>query len=332
MSAPEWTDVVIRPLPPEIARKRAESAGIRDPAYQDRLLRMTLKAVRYYHALTQALPLAGSRSLRDGPTVAELTLETDFERQIATPLLGLYQQPLPRLEDLIDMSEPEIVGAVLGDYAARPAGVRNLGEMYHDYARRAFNLGGQMGLNELGLLGRFEATDGRVLDEIDATSARLTELESGAERSTVVTTAKELGRQVTRQRADGLDAADMLPLLSAWVLGRTIIRSANIAATESVRMTRWGMVWAFTGNGIRGVRHLCESHVLDRCGGAICPPLCGVEYELPGIFNPLGAIPGAGLIPLHPRCRCSYEPLTDGWLKPTLIWTGFALDLLLDDE
>ncbi len=124
----------------------------------------------------------------------------------------------------------------------------------------------------------------------------------------------------------------MLPGLSAWVLGRTVIRSAMIAETETVRMTRWGMVSAFVGNGIRGVRHECEADVDDRCYGKICPPYCGVEYELTGVLDPMGGIPGASQIPLHPRCRCWYSPRMDGWLKPALIWTGFALALLNNEE
>ena len=90
------------------------------------------------------------------------------------------------------------------------------------------------------------------------------------------------------------------------------------------------MVWAFAGNGIRGVRHECEPDVDDKCRGKVCPPLCGVEYELGGVFNPMRGIPSAGLIPLHPRCRCWYSPLMDGWVKPAVIWTGFALDALSD--
>lgn len=53
-------------------------------------------------------------------------------------------------------------------------------------------------------------------------------------------------------------------------------------------------------------------------------------FELGGVFNPMGGIPSAGQIPLHSRCRCYYSPLTDGWVKPALIWTGFALGLLSD--
>jgi len=73
-------------------------------------------------------------------------------------------------------------------------------------------------------------------------------------------------------------------------------------------LARWGMAAAFVGNGIGGVRHECEADVEQRCTSGACPPLCGTEYGLPGVFNPMGGIPGAERIPLHPRCRCYYSP------------------------
>ena len=292
-----------------------------------------MAAARYHAALTDGLVLAGSRSLRDGPTAGELALEGEYNRAAQPALAELYARPIVAgLGAMMGLSEAEIVRWVLDYYGEERAAVERLGEVYQGFGRRAFNLGGQMGLEELGLFGRFEATDGWVLDEIDAQTARLTDLRRGARLSTVVTTAEEIGREVNRRREEGIEAVDLLPLLSAWALGRMVIRTAMIAATESVRMTRWGMVWAFAGNGVEGVRHVCEPDVDDRCSGKVCPSLCGTEYRLGGVFHPMREIPSAGLIPLHSRCRCWYEPLMDGWLKPALIWTGFALELLADNE
>lgn len=290
-----------------------------------------LAVARYHDALTAALPLAGARALREGPTQGELLLEADYARQAQPALAALYRQPIVAgLEAMLEQTEPEIVRSVLAHYRERPEPVERLSEVYRSFGRRALNLGGQMGLGELGLLGQFEATDATVLAAVDEAAARLVDTRRGARRSTVVTTAEEIAAQVVARRDEGLSAADMLPLLGAWILGRTVIRSAIIATTEGVRMNRLGMVWAFVGNGIRGVRHECEADVDDRCRGKLCPPLCGTEYELRGVFNPMGGIPGAEQIPLHPGCRCFYSSLQDGWLKPALIWTGFALDALLD--
>lgn len=290
-----------------------------------------LAAARYHAALTAALPLAGTRALRDGPTAGELLLESEYARRVQPALAELYRRPLAAgLETMLNQSEPEIVRSVLAYYQEQPEPVGRLGEVYRAFGRRALDLGGQMGLNELGLLAQFEATDETVLAAVDEAAARLVDTRRGARRSTVVTTAEEIAAQVATQRDEGVTATDLLPLLGAWILGRTVIRSAIIATTEGVRMNRLGMVWAFAGNGIRGVRHECEADVDDRCYGKLCPPLCGAEYELPGVFNPMGGIPGAAQIPLHPNCRCWYSPRMDGWLKPALIWTGFALDALLD--
>lgn len=288
-------------------------------------------AARYHDALTAGMALAGARSLRDGPTAGELLLETDYARQVQPALSTLYWRPIAvGLETMLGQTEPEIVRSVLAYYEEEPEPVERLGDVYRAFGRRALNLGGQMGVSELGLYGQFEATDETVLAAVAAAAARLVDTRRGARRSTVVTTAEEIAGEIVTKRDEGVTAADMLPGLSAWVLGRTVIRSSIIAATESVRMNRLGMVWAFVGNGIRGVRHECEPDVTDRCRGGLCPPLCGTEYELHGVFNPMGGIPSAGQIPLHPRCRCYYSPLRDGWVKPALIWTGFALGALLD--
>lgn len=290
-----------------------------------------LAAARYHAALTAALPLAGSRALAEGPTQGELLLEADYARQVQPALADLYQRPIVAgLGTMLDQTEPEIVRSVLAFYEEQPEPVAALGEVYRAFGRRALNLGGQMGLNELGLLGQFEATDATVLAAVDEAAARLVDTRRGARRSTVVTTAEEIAAQVVTKRDEGVTATDLLPLLGAWILGRTVIRSAVIATTEGVRMNRLGMLWAFVGNGIRGVRHECEADVDDRCYGKLCPPLCGREYELPGVFNPMGGIPSAGHIPLHPKCRCYWSSIQDGWLKPALIWTGFALDAILD--
>lgn len=295
-----------------------------------RIAERAIAAARYHAALTAALPLAGTRALREGPTAGELLLEAEYARDVQPQLSRLYSAPIAAgLLDWQAMSRAEIARWVL-DYYQEQATAAPLGATFQRYGRRGFNLGGQMGLDELDLAGTFDLTDETILERIDAHAARLVDTRRGAKLSVAVTTAGEIGRQVERQRDEGHSAADMLPLLSAWVLGRTVIRSALIATTENVRMSRWGMVWAFAGNGIRGVRHECESDVDDRCGGRICPPLCGTEYELGGVFNPMSGIPGAGQIPLHGRCRCWYSPLQDGWLKPALIWTGFALGALTD--
>jgi hypothetical protein len=293
-----------------------------------RIAERAIAAARYHAALTAALPLAGARALADGPTAGELLLESEYGRDLRPQLSRLYSAPITAgLAGWQGMSRAEIARWVL-DYYQEQETAASLNATFRRYGRRGFNLGGQMALAELGLLGAFDLTDEAILTRLDDHAAALVDSRAGAELSVAVTTAEEIGREVEQRQEDGATAVEMLPLLSAWVLGRTVIRSTVIATTENVRATRWGLLYAFAGNGIRGVRHLCESDVDDRCGGRICPPLCGTEYELPGVFDPMSGIPAAGHIPLHPRCRCAWEPLRDGWLKPALIWTGFAIGLL----
>lgn len=286
-------------------------------------------AARYHTALMAGLALTGSRSLSDGATAGELLLESGFGWALRPALADLYRRPLDAgLEAMMAQSRQEIVRSTMAFYRENADIVELARETLRQYTRRSFNLGGQMGLNELELSGQFELSDDHIGQALDEHVGRLVDLDRQARLSLAVTTAEEIGSEVSRRRDDGMSAADLLPLLSAWVLGRTVIRSAIIAETETVRMTRLGMVWAFAGNGIRGVQHECEPDVATKCSTKLCPPLCGTEYELGGVFNPMAGMPAAGQIPLHPRCRCWYSPLHDGWLKPALIWTGFALGAL----
>lgn len=285
-------------------------------------------AVRYHAAIGRARMLAGTRTLADGPTAGELLLEGQWERALGPALGEMYRRPIAAsLPAMMGMSESEIVRSVLGFYEEQPETLDGLRVVSERYARRGFDLGGQMGLDELGLEGQFALTDEEIIEQVVTHVERLMSTSRGAQLSLPSTTAAEIGREVARRRDEGIELADMLPLLSAWVLGRTVIRSAMIAATESVRMTRWGMTSVFAGNGIRGVRHECALDVEARCSGE-CPTLCGVEYELSGVLHPMRGIPTDGLIPVHPRCRCYWASIQDGWLKPALIWTGFAVGLL----
>lgn len=287
-------------------------------------------AARYHGALSAGLPLAGGRSLAEGPTAGELLLESSFGRSLQPALSEMYRRPIEAgLTRMAEQSRDEVVRSVLGFYRNRPDVLEPARAALGRYGRGGFELGGQMGLEALELEGQFALDDEHIEGRLAEHTVRLLSTTRQAQLSVAVTTAEEIGRAVEKQRENGLSAVEMLPVLSAWVLGRTVIRSANIAATESVRMSRWGMVWAFAGNGIGGVRHECALDVERRCNGQ-CPPLCGVEYELRGVFNPMGGIPSGGRIPLHPRCRCYYSPVQDGWVKPALIWTGFALGLLAD--
>ena len=193
-------------------------------------------------------------------------------------------------------------------------------ETLNGFALRTFDLGGQYALDTLGLEGRFKLEDERIIEQIREVSRQETLLDG--DNSLIDTTVDELAEQLGRHREGGADLADALPIVSGWVLGRTIIRTAVIVQTESVRHSRWAMLSAFVGNGINGVRFYT---VADERVCNLCRPLHGEFFELRGVFNPFGDIPAFATIPIHPRCRCFYDPQTDGWLKPALIWTGFVL-------
>lgn len=273
-------------------RSKADSTG-----------RFAAALARYHGAIGRAQGLAGTRSLADGPTAGELLLEGQWESSLRPVLSEMYRRPIAAgLPEMMEMDRTEITRLVMRFYREQPDVTAGLDAVLGRYARRGFDLGGQMGLDELRLYGQFALADGDIDGQIEAHVGRLMSLSRQGKLSLAATTAEEIGVVVERKRDEGVELADLLPWLSAWVLGRTVVRSAMIAATESVRMTRWGMVSAFAGNGIRGVRHECEANVAYRCTSGACPPLCGTEYELGGVLNPMRGISMASQIPLHVRC------------------------------
>lgn len=276
----------------------------------------------------QGLLEAHTRDVRFGP--AEQSLERRFASGLQPHLRSLHTAALSRElgRALDDGADRETLASMARERLSRNHNVRSLHQQAGYYMTEFYNLGGQVALNTLGLGGRFRVSDGDILAAIDGEVDELVEI--GGSRSISDTTADELAVRLTNWRdEDDLEFVDMLPLLSAWMLGRTIIRSGVIAATEGVRMSRWGLLSALFGNGVTGVIHQCEMDVENVCSSGICLAYCGLEFDIGrSILRPFDTIPPDAHIPLHPRCRCWYEPLQDDWIEPAIIWTGFALGLL----
>lgn len=255
----------------------------------------------------------------------ELLLEGQFAQEVRPGLADLYD--IPRQNDLGEIygeSRAEIKKWVMQQYREDGEGAISLiAAVLAGFGLRAYNLGGQWGLNELELLAEFDLTDQRIEDRIIAETEKLSRL--NGKFSLAKTTAGEIAVRLDNQYQAGYPLGEVTDLFSAWSLGRTIIRSATIAADQTVKMSRWGLASAFVGNGIKSVMHICEADVVERCTTELCPPLCGNIYRLRGVISPMSSIPATERIPLHPYCRCSYDPIKEGWVKPAVIWTGFAL-------
>lgn len=269
-------------------------------------------------------------SIEGGITPAEAILEGEFTRALQPALQSLYRAPLADIAEAIDLPARKLPPWFLSWYTEHPAHAAALAAILTTYARRSFNLGGQMALGELGITGEtFSLTDPTILGQIDDLISALAEPDGSM--SLVRTTANELARQTAAQREAGATTpADLLPVLSAYGIARSVIRTSAIVMTEGVRFNRWGMAAAFVGNGVKTVTHNCQLDVYERCTTNACPGLWGQEWTLYSVFDPMGDIPGESRIPLHPGCRCWYKADLGGWVRPAIIWSGVAIDALTD--
>lgn len=286
----------------------------------------TMKALGVMSVITRQVASIRDQ-LFEGPLPQELQLESSWYQQIQPVMSRLYQAPMSdsnfrRAYESGRGVKGLIRGAVVGSVATR-----ELESVTRQGLTWATNLGGQMGLAVLGLPGSFNLTDRTIKEKIDQRTADL--VTTGGEVSLLDTTINEVADKVEAERDRGLTLLDLVPVFNAWVLTRTIIRTANIVQTESVKASRLAMLYAFVGNGIKGVRYYTQG---DERVCQVCYPHHGELFDLSGasVFDPMSAVPGYARIPLHVRCRCFYDPVTDGWLKPLIIWTGFALENIYD--
>ena len=276
----------------------------------------------YYQVIrhSAAAPAAVRLLDRESFQLAEQFTEASYYEDLRPRLSDLYKSPLN------DGGLPEayqrnrLRSFLRSHYQQHPAAAVSMRDTLNRFALKTFDLGGQYALDALGLEGKFHLEEERIIEQIREASRQETVV--GGDNSLIDTTVDELADQLGRHREGGANLSDALPLVSGWVLGRTIIRTAIIVQTESVRHSRWAMLSAFIGNGINGVRFYTAA---DERVCNLCRPLHGELFEIRGVFNPFGDIPAFATIPIHPRCRCFYDAQTDGWLKPALIWTGFAL-------
>lgn len=282
-------------------------------------------AVNLIKSFNDLSVLAGSRNITDGATTAELALQRDFSADLEPALADLYRLPLQGGLSGLPEDREDLEAYILNLYDD-PATQLPLKLVLERYVEQAANIGGQIGLDVLGANDEFNLEDEGLIAELDAHSESLVLVDS--DMSLTRTTANEMAYQISARRAATETAESViLAELAAWINLRNVVRSIVIADTETVRITRRSMLWTYAFNGITSVIHNCEADVADRCSSQLCPPLCGKRFPI-NSGDVYANIPGGQTIPLHPYCRCWYEPERSGWVLPALLWTGFAISLL----
>jgi hypothetical protein len=261
-----------------------------------------------HRSLTRALPLAGTRRLSDGPTTAELTLEASFAEALIPALESFYRYPLRNGIDEIPEGTEAQVQEWLSTELATDAATAVLVFVIFQNMQQGVNVGGQLALAELGLPGRFYLANQQIIGQIRRFVGRLVSRRGSL--SLVQTTSNELARRITAGRAAGLTNAQINADMGNYLAQRVVTRSAGIATTEAVRATRSGLTMGYGRNGITFMIHRTVEGACPICG-----PLNGERYPIASGFV-------VGAIPLHPNCRCWYEPDTAVWTVPASVWTG----------
>lgn len=235
--------------------------------------------------------------LEIGQTPEEERLENAFATDMQRVLAELYNQPL---QNGLIAQEADFADWTLNYYDNRLDLLELLSGVLSPYMIGAFNIGGQLAIEHLGIDGAFALRDDDILDEIDEAVGTLATIDG--EFSLLTTTANELDRQLSA--ADlASDAFGVITALAAWIAGRSLFRSRSIAETESVRLSRQGLLHAYEKNGVLVAIHRTQE---DNRVCPICSPLNGNEYRL-GINGRLAMIPSSERIPLHTKCRCFYD-------------------------
>ena len=190
------------------------------------------------------------------------------------------------------------------------------------YQIRAYNLGGQIGLEFLGIDGTFDLTNAEIIAALDAWAEDLTT--QGTEYSLIDTTIEDLTRELPKARE--ADSSTLLAL-SAYIALRSAQRNEMIERSERPRMVAQALMQAFQRNGV--------AHMMYDINGIGCPQICepwhGRVFPVPS---------QGGVIPQHPRCDCIWSPVMyDGqlvgyppvivnvsglptWEAPEDVWTG----------
>jgi len=250
---------------------------------------------------TNGLIAVNTRSLSE-LTPAEVHLETQWQRELEPVLTDLYWYPL---RNGIDYVPDTGLKRWLRDQLSAAVAIAALLALLRRYLIRGVNVGGKMALDLLGLNGSFYLQNRQYVDDIYSHADTLTTV--GTDLSLIDTTVDHLAGAIpAAKQGEG----HPLLALGASIVGWAAVRSVNIAITEESRTVAQGLNWTYGENGIE--RQVFRARE-DAC--PICSPL-------DGSVMPVNDVPGELSIPVHTRCRCWYEALTDGWTKPDKIWRG----------
>lgn len=262
-------------------------------------------------ALTAALPHAAARQLADGQTYAELATEAAMNGALVAPLGSLYRYPFRAgLAAVPDTAvRAEIAAWLLTHYSDTDAAA-DLRAVLPPWYVRAYDVGGGLGLVELGVGGVFSLRDAAIRAAIAAYAGGMTQV--GGYHSLVDTTVNDLTVFLSNAHAAGLTGDDLGAPLGQYINGRSTIRAGLIALDQTVRWVNAALRDVYGRNAVTYEIYQTRPELSETGPCLICQPYHGLSF-------PVGSGPD---LPQHGRCVCVYVPDLRGWTAPAEIWRG----------
>lgn len=241
----------------------------------------------------------------DRYTTAKAVLDAEWQAALQPVMEDLYWHPLRNGIDATPDDEGEL-RTWLEDRYHDAAVVAALLLLLRRYSVKAYNLGGQTGLDMLLLDGTFDLTDPDLLAMIDAHARELTTVDG--EFSLIDTTIDDLVVEIPKAKAV---AGSTALSLAAYIALRSARRTEAIERTERPLQVANALTETFVNNGI--------AYQMYDVNGVGCPKICA---PLHGIVMPTNRIPAYLSLPQHPFCDCVYSPVMDEYNPPGQVWTG----------
>jgi len=266
-----------------------------------------LNILQRLHRTITAELRAHASILGGGATAEEIALEAAFNEALQEPIEATYQLPID--EGLVDEDgdRDELIIWILALFASNAPATDILRAVLFTFMVQAYNLGGQIALDTVGIDETFNLTNEDILADIEQRAIDLVDPEN--DPNLLNTTARDLAIQVAAGRAAGLTANEVSENLALYIAGRALTRSTAISGNESVRASRAALIEVFVRVGIERVQFKTQED--DRVC-QICRP----------INNQIFIVGEGPEIPddLHGECRCYYIPAPDEVAEE--VWTG----------
>lgn len=264
-----------------------------------------------YSNLTASLIYAGTRRLEEGQTTAELMVESSMASALNDPLQAMYRYPFRGgVSEVPDTSERPAIAAWLTAHYQNRESAADLRATLPAWLTRAANVGGQLGLEEIGAGGVFTLRGEDVQSRISDSAEELTTL--GGYHSLVDTTVDELTIQLSNGRLAGLTNEELNAHIAGYIARRAPIRAGIISLDQVILWVNVALREVYLRNGISFEIFKTRPEASQTGPCPLCAPLDGGRYTV-------GTGPS---IPVHVKCVCVYVPDTSDWTLPAEVWRG----------